>query len=339
VGQMPKANPLQFFRTPASVADQMIDLAGIDALPAGTKVLEPSAGDGAITFRVISRTHGTIKPLSIELDKDRSEKIRWAWGSGPVETANFLNWSAPCQFDRVLMNPPFVSGEDPQAYQSHIRRAFSMLRPGGRLVSVAPSGFTFRTDAKATAFRDWVEDFGTWTDLPADSFEGTGVQTVLIVLDRPNDATPGDVRKMSREFEAIASIPETAATPEVASDLPSCPDLERILSVELPVFRDNIRRQPRIERSTAIRKLFKDLGLKSINVTTPNHSMASSTDIRIHRDFHEHAPHADFSTCPRCQRRQKAIQRIHEIILAAFPDMQDRSDHQSDYFNYAFSVD
>ena len=49
----------------------------------------------------------------------------------------------------------------------------------------------FRSDKKATAFRDWLDELGAEThQLPEDSFKGveafrhTGVRTRLVVIDK-----------------------------------------------------------------------------------------------------------------------------------------------------------
>ena len=96
------------------------------------------------------------------------------------------------------------------------------------------------------------------------------------------------------------------------------PALQAIIDAPLPSVRNpNLRGWPRKERAKQIRGLFRDFGLKGIGATTPTHSMAQSIDIRI--------PGA-------------ATERIHAILLAAFPDLDDRSDSRTDYFNYCLLV-
>lgn len=150
---------------------------------------------------------------------------------------------------------------------------------------------------------------------------------------------PGSILDVTTPNGFLGSLPPVSGASVDHAEFPSSPVIEQILVTCLPEFRGNIRQQPRVERSKAIRKLFKDLGLKSIKVTTPNYSMAHTTDVQIPEDEHNHAPGVEYATCPRCERRRQAIKRLEQIILAAFPDLDDRSDLQSSYHNHAFSVD
>lgn len=75
-------------------------------------------------------------------------------------------------FDCVVMNPPFKMGTDIQ----HIRHAMTMLRPGGRLVSICAAG-----PRQRAAFQSGAH---AWIDLEPGSFKesGTNVQAAIIVL-------------------------------------------------------------------------------------------------------------------------------------------------------------
>ena len=96
-------------------------------------------------------------------------------------------------YDRVLMNPPFEEGKD----MDHVMHAFSLLRPGGKLVAVMGEGAFSRSDKKATAFREWLDSHeGTSEKLPVGSFSGadafrqTGTSTRLVIVSR--DAENGE---------------------------------------------------------------------------------------------------------------------------------------------------
>lgn len=83
------------------------------------------------------------------------------------------------QFDLILMNPPFDSGSD----IAHIKHAFGLLAPGGRLVSVCANGPRQREQLQPLA----LTSNGSWEDLPAGSFKhaGTMVNTALVVINAP----------------------------------------------------------------------------------------------------------------------------------------------------------
>jgi ParB family chromosome partitioning protein len=77
------------------------------------------------------------------------------------------------------MNPPFANNQDVR----HIRQAWDLLRPGGRLVAICCEGPFFRADRFAVQFRDWLDKIGAETEkLPHGTFResGTDVATRLL---------------------------------------------------------------------------------------------------------------------------------------------------------------
>lgn len=159
----------QFFETPRSIADDLVNRAGVGH---GMKVLEPSAGRGAIA-EAIDRAGG--EPFCVELQaKLVVELERWHCIHG-----NFLDIEPVETYDAVVMNPPFTRSQD----IAHVRHAFRFLKPSARLVAVMSLGFTFRTDQRAQDFRDWLAaNGGSYSELPEGSFResGTGVRTVVV---------------------------------------------------------------------------------------------------------------------------------------------------------------
>ena len=164
----------QFFTSP-ELAARMVEQAEIAP---SMSVLEPSAGDGAIADEV-AKVPG-VDLHCMELDPKLCKTLR-AKGYETWE-GDFLEAPARRQFDRVVMNPPFENHQDIQ----HVEHAYSLLKPGGRLVSIMSPAFTFQTTRAPAAFRKLAERLGRWEELPVGSFKdsGTRVQTVLVVLDR-----------------------------------------------------------------------------------------------------------------------------------------------------------
>ena len=98
----------------------------------------------------------------------------------------------------------------------------------------------------------------------------------------------------------------------------------------------NIRNLPRKERSKHIRRLFKTLGLRGFSVTTPNYSMACHTEIDMPDvEWAEYDPE---TLNPVLNAYSECIRRVEAIVVKAFPDLVDRSDTMTDYFDYAFTV-
>lgn len=134
------------------------------------------------------------------------------------------------------------------------------------------------------------------------------------------------------------------------------PRYANILNAPLPSFRGNIRSATRKERAAKVRELFRSMGLKGISVTAPNYSMAQSIDIRFkvsdspwhdspHERKHRQIDEEDrvnwngYGTqCPWCHEEWEAHKKLETIILTAFPDLDNRSDSQTDYFDYCLSI-
>lgn len=90
-------------------------------------------------------------------------------------------------YDRIIMNPPFSNRRDAE----HVRHAYSLLKPGGRIVAIMGEGVFFGQDKKAQDFRDWLESVGgTSEKLPEGSFMdpslpvNTSVNARMVVIDR-----------------------------------------------------------------------------------------------------------------------------------------------------------
>ena len=97
---------------------------------------------------------------------------------------------------------------------------------------------------------------------------------------------------------------------------------------------------PRKEQAKLARKLFRSLSLSGISVTTPSYSMAQAVDVTL-PDCHISeccTPVDEKDACGIC-RDQVAIKRkIEEILGVAFPNHDNRSEMQSDYHDYCWSV-
>lgn len=174
----------QVYPTPQAMAERMVQMAGVVA---GLSVLEPSAGDGAIAAEIASAGDD---PCCVEIRKTAAARLRErGWKclamdflelNGQLVQDNF----GTDGFDRVVMNPPFKNGQD----IAHVIKAFGFLRPGGVLVAIVSSGFTYRADKAHRAFSDFVEKHKlTAEQLPSGTFEDAAATAILIVLAKPED--------------------------------------------------------------------------------------------------------------------------------------------------------
>lgn len=172
----------QYFPTPKPVVDRLLDLARLEP---GMRVLEPSAGSGAIASAAAAR-NATVD--CIERDPGYAGILTDA--GHQVQVADFLTVPPQPVYDRVVMNPPFTRGAD----LAHVEHALRFLNPDGLLVAVM--SWTVTTETRATAqFRAVVEARGgTVEAVAAGAFHesGTNVDTVIVTVPatRPADAQP-----------------------------------------------------------------------------------------------------------------------------------------------------
>jgi hypothetical protein len=170
-----------FFPTPGLVIDLMLQKANIKP---GMSILEPSAGKGDIADS-IKEVCPDCKLYLVELN-NTLERILSSKG---YDAANldFLRYDLGIQFDRILMNPPFEKEQD----VDHVRHAYDLLKPGGRLVAIMGEHCFFGSESKCTEFREWLGAHGESEKLQEGSFTGagsfnqTGVNARIVVLDKP----------------------------------------------------------------------------------------------------------------------------------------------------------
>ena len=154
------------FPTPPAIAAKAVELAEIGP---GDIVLEPSAGTGALLDAIQAAAPGA-STIAVEINGGLCEILRQK-GFAPQQ-ADFLELEDLAPVDRAIMNPPFDRGADVK----HIRKAFGLLRPGGRLVAICANG-----PRQQAAFRDQAT---YWEDLPAGTFSGTDVRSALLILEK-----------------------------------------------------------------------------------------------------------------------------------------------------------
>src|SRR4051812_4739334 len=109
-GEITTAQEVGWFPTPSEVVEQMLDLADIKE---SQRVLEPSAGEGAIVAPLIKLG---CRVTCIEIDSVRVAKLHSLiapiWPHGFIHEKDFLTVPAIASYDRVVMNPPFARQAD-----------------------------------------------------------------------------------------------------------------------------------------------------------------------------------------------------------------------------------
>ena len=172
---------VDFFPTPDEHANDVIARAGIEP---GMRVLEPSAGHGALA--VAARDAGATVD-AVELSNDLRD-ILTEKGFNLVGS-DFMATEPAGEYDAVVMNPPFSNNMD----IDHVKHAYAHLKPGGRLVAIVSSMAGERSNNKNKQFKEWLNGLGATEEMmPEGSFKNsmnpTSVRTKIIELQKPSDS-------------------------------------------------------------------------------------------------------------------------------------------------------
>lgn len=212
-----------FFATPYPLAVLMQRISGVRE---GDRVLEPSAGHGAL---VRFMPEGA-KITAVEQRADNFETLQKLIGERPnkpdLHRGDFLEWATAerdGKFDIVVMNPPFerAAGIGSQDV-AHVRRAYDLLAPGGRLVAIMGEGPFFRQMKGDSDFRTWLDEVGaTVVRLPEGAFKksGTMVRARLVVIDRDRPGARSDLNLQDTSAENLKSV-EAVVPARVADEGP-----------------------------------------------------------------------------------------------------------------------
>lgn len=190
----------QFFETPEPLADALVAsipaatlraLAGSGAGPSFLRVLDPSAGNGAL----LDALHRLLTRLDIRHDvslwdaiepQETCRKVLDSKGYNVLPDRDFLEYTGPIELrgrhQIVLMNPPFTKGQA----TAHFSHALELDLADVYAV-IQPASYRFSSRKADEALRkDVAELAGEVTDNPEDAFKasGTGVRTVSIIIDR-----------------------------------------------------------------------------------------------------------------------------------------------------------
>ena len=202
-------NGIDFFPTPKTQAKFIVDRAGIEP---GMRVLEPSAGTGNLAEEM--RAQGgevdvaEISPAHREVLEAKGFKI--------VEH-DFMDMEEG-GYDVIVMNPPFSNNMD----IDHVRKAYELLKPGGRVVAIMGEGAFFRTGKKETEFREWLDEVGINEKLPEGFFTDkkelrtTGVNARVVEIDKPAGAE--DTAPDEKQEAVEAEQAEPAEAPAVEAE-------------------------------------------------------------------------------------------------------------------------
>ena len=186
---------MQQFSTPPGLAYAVAAAARIEA---GDLVLEPSAGTGTLAvmaaWRLEPERQGRL--LLNELARNRADLLDRLFPQVAVTRLNgeHIGHLLETQPGVVVMNPPFSrratgGALDPDADLKHVRSAYRLLRPGGRLVAVTsahciPDGERWRRACQAESLQPIIR-FTAEVGGQVYAARGTRFASRLTVVDKP----------------------------------------------------------------------------------------------------------------------------------------------------------
>ncbi len=205
-----KFEGMDFFPTPPSLAQRMAE--ELDIQP-GMKVLEPSAGKGDLADAVkAAQPEASIQVIEPVGDLQDILKLK----GHEIIDRNFESFETDQKFDRIIMNPPFSKNRDIK----HVRKAYDLLAPGGKLAAITSNHFTFANDKESVAFREWLDEVGGTTESLGQAFAGkdtfrqTGVNSQLVTIEKPAEtstkAEPAKTAISGQNIEAPPTLSESA---------------------------------------------------------------------------------------------------------------------------------
>lgn len=175
---------VDYFATPEPVGFKMAEWAGIKT---GEKVLEPSAGHGAIARFFPEQADVTM----IEPSYDLSQRAGLANGTARIINDTFENLHINNKYDAIVMNPPYGNGG--KISTDHLMKAATHLRDGGRIVALLPRGGM--ADNRLAGFLNSEEakemHVVARINMPSSTFEraGTAVNTQILILEKHKNAS------------------------------------------------------------------------------------------------------------------------------------------------------
>ena len=121
---------LDYYGTPGWAARAIFPF-----VPLNGRILEPSAGEGAIVETLIAHGVDRERITAIEIDPGRAERCQGRTGV-VTHCADFLTWADPTPYDLVIGNPPFVEA------QAFVEASLKLTEPvGGTVAMLLRGGF------------------------------------------------------------------------------------------------------------------------------------------------------------------------------------------------------
>lgn len=173
--------------TPDALATSVVRrFAALESLPPQPRVLEPSAGNGAL-IRAVLRLVPGARVTAVEPVDERAFQVGKIVGVYPLHVCTFEKFAGgrgrdALPYQLIVMNPPYSVSGNRTIWIDHVRLAWEMLAVGGRLVAIVPGGFAGREDRKSVKLRELLGPDLQVEELPARSFRQSGTDFDTCVI-------------------------------------------------------------------------------------------------------------------------------------------------------------
>lgn len=167
----------QFFATPDSLADELVELADLSD---DDTILEPSAGQGAI-IKAINKVCDAI-PDCYELMDVNVLVLNKSGLSFNFISDDFLSHNGK-KYSKIIANPPFTKNQD----IDHLKTMYDCLSVGGRLVCITSESWVTGSQKKQVDFREWLDAVNAEVlDIEKGAFKesGTMVGGKIVVINK-----------------------------------------------------------------------------------------------------------------------------------------------------------
>jgi hypothetical protein len=170
-GEKPRSAQQEYaaFFTPPDIAGRLVAHVRFES---GMRILEPSAGQGALIDMLLSAASDLMID-AVELQPKNVAVLREKYGAHPsvrgiVEGDILRTRLDYAAYDCIVCNPPFTAVGDSLAWVTHLRYYIdALLKPGGRIVGIAPNSLRFRQVGVIAKLRADIEAHGYIEDLPS----------------------------------------------------------------------------------------------------------------------------------------------------------------------------
>lgn len=167
-------NAIQLKDTPQNVANAMMSKA---LLESDMKILVTSADLG-----LIKEALHADPSINIDIYTSQAQKVHGLQGINIIGN-NFSDSTAANEYDRIMGSMPFAKGAD----VDQVLKMYNALKPGGRLLALTSTTWTYGNSKKFQSFREWIKQVDAKTcefENGAFSQNNIPIKTVMIIIDK-----------------------------------------------------------------------------------------------------------------------------------------------------------